>query len=133
MSRENVEIIGRFYDAMARPDREGVLDFYDSEVVLFNSPNSPDTAPYMGHDGLVKWVRDVQEAMRDFRVEADETVDVDESRVLVVGRVCGEGRVSGLPVEVALTTVYTLRNGKIVTVQAYDAKAEALEAVGLRE
>ena len=133
MSQENVEIIGRFYDAMARRDLAGAIEFHDSEVVVINTPNSPDTAPYVGHAGLGAWVRDVRAGVGQFRVEADETIDVDESRVIVIGRVCGEGRASGLPVEIPLTTVYTLRDGRIVRVQAYDTKAQALEAVGLSE
>jgi ketosteroid isomerase-like protein len=133
MSQENVETIGRFYDAMVRRDLAGAIDFVDPDVVLINTPNSPDTAPYVGHDGLVRWVRDVQEGLRDLRVEADETIDLDDTRVLVVGRVCGECPASGLPVEIALTTVYTLRDGKIVRAEAYDTKPQALEAVGLRE
>jgi ketosteroid isomerase-like protein len=133
MSRENVEIIGRFYEAMAQPDRSGAIEFYDPEIVLVNTSISPETAPYVGYEGLISWVRSVQDAMGAFRVEADETIDVDESRVLVVGRVCGEGRLSGIPVEVPTSSVYTLRSGKIVRLHAYATKAEALEAVGLRE
>ena len=128
-----METIGRFYEAMARRDLAGVIEFHDPNVVVTNTPNSPDTAPYIGHRGLVQWVRDAQEGLGEVRVEADETIEVDDSRVLVVGRVCGEGPVSGLPVEFALTTVYTLRAGKIVRVEAYETKNEALEAVGLRE
>ena len=133
MSRENVEIISRFYDAMARRDLAGAIEFHDPDVVVINTPSSPDTGPYVGHDGLLTWVRDAQAGLGEVRVEADETIDVDDSRVLVVGRVCGEGPTSGLPVEIALTTVFTFRDGKIVRVEAYDTKPQALEAVGLRE
>jgi ketosteroid isomerase-like protein len=128
-----VETIGRLYDAMAHRDLAGVIEFFDPDVVLINTPSSPETTPYVGHDGLLRWVRSSQEGAGDIRIEADETIDVDDSRVLVVGRVCGEGPVSGLPVEIALTTVYTLRDGKIVRMQAYDTKPQALEAVGLSE
>src|SRR4051794_37854185 len=105
MSQENVDIIGRFYDAMARRDLASAIEFHDPEVVLINTPSSPETAPYVGHDGLLGWVRSAQEGVGEVRIEADETIDVDESRVIVVGRVCGEGRASGLPVEIPLTTV----------------------------
>jgi len=115
---------------MARRDLAGAIEFHDPEVVVINTPSSPDTAPYVGHDGLVRWMRDAQEGLRDLRVEADEAIDVDD---IVVGRVCGEGPASGLPVEIALTTVYTLRDGKILGVEAYDTRPQALEAVGLQE
>jgi hypothetical protein len=98
--------------------------------LLFNNANSPETAPYSGHQGLFSWARGVQDAIGEFRVEA---IDVDGTASLSsagVRRGPGERPARrGL----AETTVFTLRNGKIVTVQAYDMKAEALEAVGLRE
>ena len=109
------------------------MDFFDPEVVLTNTPNAPETTPYVGHDGLLAWARSMQEGLGEFRVEADETIDVDESRVIVVARVCGEGRASGLPVEVSSASVYTVKDGRIVSVEAYDTKSEALEAVGLQE
>jgi ketosteroid isomerase-like protein len=101
--------------------------------VVFNTPDSPETAPYVGHDGVLRWVRSAQEGVGEFTVKADEIIDVDECRVLVVGRVCGEGRASGLLVEISLTTVFTLKDGRVVEARAYDTKADALEAVGLRE
>ena len=130
MSQENVEVVRRMQEAVGT---EAALDYFDPEVVVINSPNSPETAPYVGHAGLVAWVRHVRAAVGDFWAETEETIDIDDNRVLVVAAVRGEGRASGLPVDMALPTVYTLRDGRIVRVQAYDTKAQALEAVGLSE
>ena len=87
----------------------------------------------IGHDGVRKWAEVTRDAIGDFRIEADEVIDVDENRVIVVGRVCGQGPSSGLAFELRLSTVYTLRGGKIVEVRAYRTKDEALEAAGLSE
>jgi ketosteroid isomerase-like protein len=99
---------------------------------MTNVADAPETAPYIGHDGVRKWAEVTRDAIGDFRVEADEVIDVDESRVVVVGRVCG-GPSSGLAFELRLSQVYTLRRGKIVEVRAYRTKDEALEAAGLSE
>jgi ketosteroid isomerase-like protein len=131
MSKENVEIVRRFYDVQDDPDQ--VLALCDPDIVITNTAISPETAPYTGHDGVAKWAKAAREAVGDFRVEADEIIDVDENRVVVVGRVCGRGRSSGLTVEVRLSTVFTLRDRKILDVRAYETKSQALEAVGLRE
>ena len=130
MSRENVEQIRRLYDAMAEPGRAGVLELFDPDVVLTNTADSPEQAPYVGFAGLAEWVRSIEEAMGECRIEADEIIDVDAERVIVVGRVCGTGPVSGLPVEVPSATVFTLRDGKIVSAQGHDTRTQALEAVG---
>src|SRR5262245_55186557 len=102
MSQENVEVVRRLHEAVGT---EAALDYFDPEVVVINSPNSPDTAPYVGHAGLVAWVRDVRAAVGDFRTEADEVIDIDDDRVLVVSAIRGEGRASGLPVDLVLPTV----------------------------
>ena len=130
MSRENVEVVRRMHHAVGS---EAALDYFDPEVVMINSPNSPDTAPYVGHAGLVAWVRDARAVIGNFRAEVEETIDIDDNRVLGVAAVRGEGRASGLPIDLVLPTVYTLRDRRIVRVEAYDTKAQALEAVGLSE
>ena len=133
MSQGTVEIVRRLYDAMARGDTATVLALFDPHVVVVNFAGAPETRPYVGHDGLGEWTRATRDAMGDFRIEADEMLDVDENRVVVVGRVCGKGPTSGLAVGVRLSTVITLRGGKIVRTHSYRTKADALEAVGLRE
>ena len=45
MSQENVKVVERFYDAMARRDLVGVLDFIDAEVVLLTLPTPPTRLP----------------------------------------------------------------------------------------
>ncbi len=129
MSQENVEIVRRLYEVQG--DADQILSLFDPSVVMTNVAGAPETAPYIGHDGVRKWVEVTRDAIGDFRLEADEILDADEDRVIVVGRVCGQGPSSGLAFELQLSTVYTLRRGKIVEVRAYRTKDEALEAAGL--
>jgi ketosteroid isomerase-like protein len=131
MSQENVEIVRRMHEVVGT---EAALDYFDPEVVVIPTPSGPDAAaPYVGYDGLIAWVRDFRDALGDFQTYAQEIIDVDDSRVLTITVVHGEGRASGIPFDVRRATVYTLRDGRIVRVEAYDTKVEALEAVGLRE
>jgi ketosteroid isomerase-like protein len=66
MSEENVEIVERVFDAVARHDTEAVLDAYDPDIE-YDFSGSPlggligDTV-YRGHDGMRRWVRDRYEA-----------------------------------------------------------------------
>lgn len=130
MSQENVEIVQRMHGVVGTL---AALDYFHPEVVVINSPRTPDTAPYVGHAGLVEWVRDIRAAMGDFRALAEDVIDVDDSRVLVFSGVEGQGHASGLPVEIFAATVFTLADGLIVEVQAYDTKSDALRAVGLED
>ena len=53
--------------------------------------------------------------------------------MLVIACFQGRGRRSGLRVEERPYEVYTLRNGRILRVDEFSDRAEALEAVGLRD
>ena len=54
-------------------------------------------------------------------------------RVFVTVRFHGRGRASGVEVETRLYEVYMLRDGKVLRIDEYDDRAEALEAAGLSE
>jgi ketosteroid isomerase-like protein len=51
----------------------------------------------------------------------------------VVAHHHGRGRASGVEVDTRFYEVYALREGKVLRVDEYTDRAEALEAVGLRE
>jgi ketosteroid isomerase-like protein len=66
------------------------------------------------------------------KTEVVEVLDLGE-RVVVVFIVSGRGRGSGIEDGQELAQVVTVRQGKIVVIRDYLSRAEALEAVGLRE
>jgi ketosteroid isomerase-like protein len=51
----------------------------------------------------------------------------------VTVRFHGRGRASGVEVETRFYEVYTLRDGKVLRIDEYEHRAEALEAAGLSE
>jgi ketosteroid isomerase-like protein len=56
-----------------------------------------------------------------------------EAGVFVAARFHARGRASGIEVETRLSEVYTVRGGKVLRIDEYAHRAEALEAAGLRE
>jgi hypothetical protein len=65
-------------------------------------------------------------------VENLDYIEVGEC-VLVPSRQWGIGAGSGARVEIELTTLYELRDGRIKRIHQYDSTEEALEAAGQRE
>jgi ketosteroid isomerase-like protein len=59
-------------------------------------------------------------------------IDAGE-HVIAPTRITGRGRLSGAPVDVSRTLLFSLRNGRILRIHNYRDMAEALEAVGLQE
>ena len=66
----------------------------------------------------------------DFEVE--ELIDAGE-QVLAVIREREVGRASGAPVEATHLALYTLSGGKVIRLQVFDDRQQALEVAGLAD
>ena len=136
MSRENVEVVSRIFEAAARRDAGTVLSLYDQEVELdfTRIPHAEviGRGRYRGHDGLRDWYREWYEAWERFEQVYEELIDVGE-RVISVWSQRGRGRASGAEVELRGAAVWTVRNGKVIRIVGFPTREEALEAVGLAE
>jgi ketosteroid isomerase-like protein len=137
VSRENVEIVRRLYNAVAERDSETVLSIYHPEVVWDHTHNTElaglmgGQTLFHGHEGVRRWSRDFYEAWDDVEAELEDLVDAGDE-VVVVLNYRGRGRVSGI--EVGLTRmagVLTIRDEQIVRAVWYRDGAEALRAAGI--
>ena len=137
MSQENVDIVRRVYDAIARRDAATVLSLYDP-AVEWEFTRSPfgrlfKHEVYRGHEGIRTLNRErYEEAWAEIEDSLDEVIDAG-SQVITVVTTWGRGRASGAEVDRTHAAVWTIREEKIVRVAWVGTRAEALEAVGLRE
>lgn len=135
MSQENVESFKRSVDAFNRRDVEGQLEELDTEVelhaALFVMLGGESTV-YRGHEGLRKYLRDLDEAFAEFQI--DEVSEIRElgERVVAIGHLRGRGKASGAEVESPIGYVVEYRNGKALRMDDFFDPKEALEAAGLR-
>ena len=137
MSRENVEVVRRVFDALARRDAATVLTLYDSEVELDTTRlrlgDLIGRSIYRGHEGLRRWFGEWYEAWENIERAVEELIDAGE-QVISVLTVRGRGRASGAEVEWKhVAVVWTIGDGKVVRLVWFPTRNEALEAVGLRE
>ena len=133
MSRENVEIVRRWW-AGFNADGVAPLALCDDQLVIRNPQDFPIVGPYVGHEGMRQWATEVWEVFDELHMDVEEVIDVGDGETVVsVQRVRGRMRHTGLPIDVQWAGVSTVRSGKIVRAQGYMTKAEAFEAVGLRE
>jgi ketosteroid isomerase-like protein len=137
VSREDVEVVRRAYDAAARRDATAVLALYDPEVEwdVSRGPYGEvigQSAVYHGHEGLRRWFREWHEAWENVEDICEELIDAGE-HVISVETQRGRGRASGIEAEWTLYAVWTIRAGKIVRVAWFRTREEALGAAGQRE
>jgi ketosteroid isomerase-like protein len=146
MSHENVEVVRSTFEPfdgvnLAAIDwstevvREALGRAYspEIEVTTLAIPLGLDVSDsYRGLDGVVEYVRTWLEPFSEYHVENLDYVDAGEC-VLVPSRQWGIGTESGARVELELTTLYKVQDGRITRVHQYDTMDEALEAAGPRE
>jgi ketosteroid isomerase-like protein len=86
---------------------------------------------YRGIEGQRKRWENVTATWDDFRIAVSEVHDVDDERVVVVLRLTGKAKGSGVPLDTLLGQVWTWRDGKVWLIVTHTDPREALEAVGL--
>ena len=135
MSRENVEVVRRFYELYNRGDFEGtdgaalVVELFDPDVVIDQLDEVAGTkGTFQGYEGMLQAQREVTEVLADVRFLPEEHAAAGD-RVAFVVRAEGTGRESGVPVDTRLGHVWSLRAGRIARWVVYRDPGEALEAV----
>jgi ketosteroid isomerase-like protein len=131
MSQENVELLKSGFKAWNAGDMDAVLDLYVPEAIFRMPEDWPEPGPFVGREAVRQqfdqlretWDADTVEAISDFIVSGDR----------VVVRMIWRGRGHGPIADVELTSIYTIRKGRIVYDEKFRDHAEALEAVGLSE
>ena len=132
MSQENVALVRRIYEAWSAVDLG--LEHFDPDFELHQSATVIDSARiFRGHDGLLQAANEFNSDLRDLSWEPEDFVAAPDNRIVVPFRVRGVGRVSGVPLEMRLVHVWTIRDGLAIRCDTYEALPEANEAAGLRE
>ena len=126
MSQENVEIVRKAWDAYTRGDYDRVGGFHDPNIVVVTLE---DGVIYGNADALANYER-WNEAWEGAESTLEE-VRGHGDRVFLAGRFQARGRASGVEVDARVYEVYMLRDGKILRIDEYEHRAEALEAAGL--
>jgi ketosteroid isomerase-like protein len=134
-----VELVRRSYrmleDLRKAPD--GPADRELRELVhgrfeLRLPPVYPDSQVFRGADGLKRWVVRTKEVWGEWEFQLERFRDLGD-RVLVFVHLVAEGGLSGVRLERDTAHVWTLAGGKVTRCEVYLDRAEALEALGLKE
>jgi ketosteroid isomerase-like protein len=112
-SVKTVEIVRSALTAGSRGDREAGLGFADHGIVIDATRRVFNPMTYVGIEGARRWFADMDEVWEQFRFESAELIDAGD-RVVVIGRLVGKGKASGIEVEQPIAVVWTVRDGRIV-------------------
>jgi ketosteroid isomerase-like protein len=138
MSQETVEVVRRAHEAFNRVGLSSqstyriAADLLHPEVEWHDQRELPGATVHHGIEEVMRHLAAAQESLDYEPADLLEILDAGPC-VVAVYRVHARGRSSGVPVERDAVHVYSFRGGMIDRVEIFGTKAEALDAVGLRE
>jgi ketosteroid isomerase-like protein len=132
MSEENVEAIRAVYERWSEGDFWNSAEVLDPLVLFVLPPEFPDAGTYLGLEPLAEYMRGFLEPWTRLTIEAEEISDAGDS-VVVAALQRGVASGSGAPSEFRYFQVWTFRGRKVIRLENFRERAEALETAGLRE
>jgi ketosteroid isomerase-like protein len=125
----DIEAVKAVFAAFAGRDVEGALALADPEIVFsaMTSDAVGRTEPYVGHEGIREYFRDVAAVWDELRLAPQEFRQVGED-VLVTGRV--SARSPSRTISGSTGWIWRVRDGKVVYGRVYPSAAQAKAAAG---
>ena len=128
MSRDNVEIVQRAFDAFNSRGVEGIVTYIHPEFEATTPPNlasEPDT--YRGHDGVRRWFDSFYEVMDEIRWDSHAFHEVGET-VVVEFTLRARGKTTGLDFGQNAVMVWRFRDGKAIRIELFETLDEGMAA-----
>jgi ketosteroid isomerase-like protein len=132
VSEKNVETVRRIASAVNAGDVDYIIQHTSEDIVLLMARSAVE-GPYLGHDGMRKWLADNRQSFEIYEVHEDEVRAIGDDRVLSVGTIHVRGRGGGVETDLPFAGVTTFREGRVSRWEDFRERALALKAVGLEE
>jgi ketosteroid isomerase-like protein len=124
--REPVELVRSGVEAFNRRDFDAALAIGDDSLT-WRPVFALEDALLEGKAAIrAAWSSQVDAL--DLHIEPEELIPVGGETVVMVARFTGVGRTGGTPINAMRAQVYKFEDGRIVAVESFATKAEAVEA-----
>jgi ketosteroid isomerase-like protein len=129
MSQENVEVVRRLYEALARD--EFPVKLIDAEIEYVNPAGAVEPGTRHGVAEFRGAVEKVFEGWATWKMEPEQFTAVG-NQVAVVVQYRARGRTSGVELEGRESALVTLKAGKVVRYEWFHGPNDALQAAESR-
>jgi ketosteroid isomerase-like protein len=128
MSQQNVQLVQDSLESFAATG-EPPWDLIHEQVEVHDH-DIMDADEYRGHAGFGRWLGDWAAAWSEYTMQPEEFLDAGERVVaFILQKTTGHG--SGISLERHDAMVFEVRDAKIVRVDYYNDRAQALTQAGL--
>src|SRR3954467_15733253 len=134
MSQENVELVRVAFEAFLAGDLEKTAQLVDPKVEFHGTVGGLQEGQIAHGQTQIDQMFEAEdlEAWEERRLEAEEFIDAGDN-VVVLLHEYRRGRGSGVELETDTAVVVAVNRGRVVRIQGYMDRQQALEAAGLRE
>lgn len=120
----------RFAEAITACDRKTALSVCHPEIELRSVLGISGRA-YLGLEGILRYLDDVESAWNEWRVEVHRVLDGPDGRVLIEMTMHAQGKESGLSLAERTAHIWTIKDGLLLRNQPYRQPELALRELGL--
>jgi ketosteroid isomerase-like protein len=136
MSQENVGIAHRLFEAFNRTYAEGtdLYELLDPEVEWIPMSAGLEGTSHHGHGEVRQWVEEMKRDWSSFETKPERYLDLGDNRVLALGIWRARGRGGDVLLDFPQASwLLQIRKGKLLRLETFTERKEALEAAELRE
>jgi ketosteroid isomerase-like protein len=126
---ENVALARAGLEAWSRGGVDEVMEFLDPEIEVHTPTELLNAGTFHGHKGYRAWLGEWMDAWDEFELKVLSAEPVGERHVLVEVYQRATGAGSGVEVEMQVTQMYEVRDGKAIRFHIYPERDRALAAV----
>jgi ketosteroid isomerase-like protein len=132
VSSEDIEVVRDQFEAVNERDFERAMGRYADDVQLVvHSSFGLETGTFAGKEAVGKWFGEWFRVFTpDYRFEINEAREIGGA-IFIHASHGGSGRASGAEFRAETSYLYWVRDAKVVRVELFAGRDEALEAAGL--
>lgn len=128
MSKENVEIVRRLFEAVEKRDAVGVLGSYDENIVIREAASLPYGGEYRGREGALQHAQGYTQVWDKLQTSQEQKMDAEflDAGDSVIVRWRQKAVNGDKKFDLQAVSIYKLRDGKIVESEMFQDTAAVL-------
>jgi ketosteroid isomerase-like protein len=132
VSPQDLEVVRSMLATLNESGVEAALDQIHPDFEGVTPPElSPEPDTYRGHEGIRRYFAGFEGVMDEVRWEADELMEAPNDRVVAGIRLLTRSVATELELELPVWQVCTVRDGKVLRIEGFAEREDALRAAGL--
>lgn len=125
VSEQNVAVVREIYEAWS--SGRSAAAFIDEKVEYVNPPDAVESGVRIGRRAFAE----IRSSYDDVRVQPQRYIDTSGDDVVVIARVTGRGRGSGVEIDWQQGYIWTVRGGQAVRFRWFNQPHDALAAAAV--